>query len=527
LSARRTKYMTLGTLCFALFMAMLDSTVVNLALPTIQAKLGAGLSGLQWIVDAYVLTLAALLLTGGTLGDMYGRRLAFVTGAGLFTLGSLACALAPSIDVLIAARAFQGVGAAVMMPSTLSILTNTFPDPGERARAIGIWAGVSGLALAVGPLIGGAMVDGWGWQSIFYINIPVGIIAIVLAMIFVPESSDRAGRSLDLPGQVLAIVGLGTLTYAFIEAENYGWTSTRILTCFAIAAVTLSVFVFVETHSKSPMLQLEFFRNRVYTGAQLVGLLMSFGFFGVIFFLSLFMQQVQGYSPTGAGVRQLPTTLGVMVMAVLSGRIVARIGPRLPIAVGMGITGAALLLMTTVQYNTPYSHWWYFMALTGIGVGLVMSPMTAAIMGSVPPARSGMASATANTVRQLASALGIAVLGTIVTSRFTHLLDSALAALDLPAAVVARVEQIASQGGGAAAQTSQAAPPGVDVAAIHQAVDIQFTSAIHVALWISGALLLIGVPIALTMIRTSHAPSPQETVTAVDGLDREREAIEA
>jgi EmrB/QacA subfamily drug resistance transporter len=508
-SERKTKYVTLGILCFALFMVMLDSTVVNLALPTIQAKLGAGLSGLQWIVDAYVLLLASLLLTGGTLGDMFGRRLAFVGGIAVFTLGSLACALAPTTGVLIGARAFQGVGAAVMMPSTLSILTNTFPDPRERAQAIGIWAGVSGLALAIGPVIGGGMVDALGWQSIFYINIPVGIVAVLLAFRFVPESSDRAGRSLDLPGQALAIAGLATLTYACIEAENYGWGSARIVTCFVVAAIALSAFAFVEMRGRSPMLQLQFFRNRTFTGSNLVGLVISFGFFGVVFFLSLFMQQVQGYTPTEAGVRQLPTTLGVMAAAILSGRIVSRIGSRLPIALGLIINGSGLLLMTTVQADTPYSHWWYFMMLTGVGVGLVMSPMTAAIMGSVPPARAGMASAISNTLRQIGSVFGIAVLGTVVTNRFTHLLDAALRALELPPYVIGRVEAIAGQGGGAAAGASASAPPGIDVAAIKTAVGVSFTSAMHTALWISGILVLIGAPIALALIRRPGAPAPQ------------------
>ena len=311
---RRTKLVTLGTMCFALFMVMLDSTVVNLALPTIQRKLGASISELQWIVDAFVLALASLLLTGGTLGDMFGRRKAFISGLALFTGGSLFCALAPSTHLLIAGRVLQGVGGAIMLPSTLSILTNTFPDPKERAQAIGMWAGISGLALAVGPLIGGTMVDNLGWQSIFLINLPIGALALTLAFLFVPESADRAGRNLDLPGQVSAVIGLGSLTYAFIEANTYGWGSTLILTCFIVAAASLVLFLVVERRSKSPMLQLKFFGNTTFSGANLVGVIVSFAFFGVIFFLSLFMQEVQGYSPTKAGILQLPATLGIMVV---------------------------------------------------------------------------------------------------------------------------------------------------------------------------------------------------------------------
>ena len=509
---RQTKLITLGTLCFALFMVMLDSTVVNLAMPTIQRKLGASLTELQWIVDAYILLLASLLLTGGTLGDMFGRKKAFLGGLVLFTGGSLMCALSPSTGLLIAARAFQGVGAAIMMPSTLSILTNTFPDPKERAQAIGAWAGISGLALAIGPLVGGAIVDNLGWQSIFLINVPIGIIALAVAWRFVPESSDRAGRGLDLPGQATAIVGLATLTYAFIEANTYGWTSARILTCFIVAAVALSLFALIELRSKSPMLQLGFFRNPTFCGANLVGVIISFGFFGVIFFLSLFMQEVQGYSPIRAGVLQLPCTLAIAVTAVASGRIVGRVGSRLPMTFGLGMLGAGLLFLTALEPTTPYTSWWYWMVLIGLGMGLIMSPMTSAIMSTVPAARAGMASATSNTLRQVGSVFGIAVLGDIVTHRFTGQLSSALSAYHLPPSAVGKIMAVASQG----RQAMPKMPAGVDAAAIGRTIGLSFTSGIHLALWVSGFLLLAGVPIALFMVRGTTpqaAPGLVEAVT--------------
>jgi EmrB/QacA subfamily drug resistance transporter len=495
---RQTKLITLGTLCFALFMVMLDSTVVNLAMPTIQRKLGASLTELQWIVDAYILLLASLLLTGGTLGDMFGRKRAFLGGLVLFTGGSLLCALSPSTGLLIAARAFQGVGAAIMMPSTLSILTNTFPDPKERAQAIGAWAGISGLALAIGPLVGGAMVDNLGWQSIFLINVPIGLIALAVAWRFVPESSDRAGRSLDLPGQAAAIIGLATLTYAFIEANTYGWTSARILTCFAVAAVALSLFALIELRSQSPMLQLGFFRNTTFLGANLVGVIISFGFFGVIFFLSLFMQEVQGYSPMRAGLLQLPCTLAIAITAVASGGIVGRVGSRLPMTFGLGMLGAGLLFLTALQPTSPYSSWWYWMVLIGLGMGLIMSPMTSAIMSTVPAARAGMASATANTLRQVGSVFGIAVLGDIVTHRFTGQLGSALSTYHLPPSVARTIMGVASQG--RQAMTAKL-PAGVDPVAVGRTIGLSFTSGVHLALWVSGLLLLAGVPIALFMVR--------------------------
>ncbi len=507
---RRTKAITLGVMCFALFMAMLDSSVVNLALPTIQRKLGASMAELQWIVDAYILALASLLLSGGTLGDMFGRRKAFIAGLALFTGGSLACALAPSIGLLIAARTFQGTGAALMMPSTLSIIMNTFPDPRERAQAIGMWAGVSALALAIGPLIGGTMVDNLGWQSIFLINVPIGVVAMAVALRAVPESSDRAGRSLDLPGQALAVVGLAALTYAFIEANSYGWTSTRIVSCFIVAGVTLSVFVAVELFGKSPMLQLKFFRNTTFGGANAVGLLVSFSFFGILFFLGLYFQNVMGYSPTMAGVYSLPSTLGVAGLGFLSGRIAGRVGSRLPMTAGLLMMGSAFLFLTRVGPTTPYGSFWYWLVLMGAGCGLVMSPMTTAIMSTVPPARAGMASSTSNTMRQVGSVLGIAVLGNLLTRRFTERLAASLQPLHLPRAVQQHVMAVAGQGRQA---VPAHAPAGVDMAAIGHIVNQSFTSGFSLILWIAGAILLLAAPVALTTIRGT-APSHQRQAAA-------------
>ena len=495
---RRTKLFTLGATCFGLFMVMLDNTVVNLALPTIQRELGSGLTELQWIVDAFVLFLAAFMLTGGTLGDLYGRKRAFISGLVIFTASSLLCALSPSVEVLIAGRALQGLGAAIMLPSTLSILTNTFTDPKERAQAIGIWAGVSGIALAVGPAVGGIMVDSWGWQSIFYLNVPIGIVALAIAIRLVRESKNPEGRSLDIPGQILAIVGLGALTFAFIEANNYGWRSATIITLFVVAALSLAAFGLWEMRAKSPMLQLRFFRNTTFLGSNLVGVAVAFGLFGMMFFLALFMQNVQGYSATGAGVRQLPATLAVMVSAIVSGRIVGRIGARLPMTIGMILMGGALLAFTAVQATTPYETYWWILTIMGIGIGLVMSPVTTAIMSTVPAARAGMASGTLNTARQVGGVFGIAVLGSIVTSQFVSQLRGALAALGLPSFVVDQVAAIAQQGRESADIPSV---PGLDVAAIQTAVRESFTSGLHTALWVAGAIVLAGAVVSAVMIR--------------------------
>jgi EmrB/QacA subfamily drug resistance transporter len=505
---RKTKILTLGATCFGLFMVMLDNTVVNLALPTIQDKMGSGVSGLQWIVDAFILLLAALMLTGGTLGDLYGRKRAFMAGVVIFTGGSLFCALAPTAHLLIAGRVVQGVGAAIMMPSTLAILTNTFPDPKERAQAIGIWAAVSGISLAIGPVVGGVMVDSFGWQSIFYLNLPIGVIAFVVALLVVKESKNPEGSGLDLIGQALAIVGLGSLTFAFIEAHNYGWTSAVILSLFGVAAVALVAFWLWERRAKTPVLQLDFFRNITFTGANLVGLLLSFGFFGIILFLSLFMQNIQGYSPFEAGIRQLPTSLAVMIFAIISGRVAGRMGARVPIALGMVILSGGVLSFLFIHATTPYSHYWWVLATVGIGTGLVMSPITTAVMSTVPGARAGMASATTNTMRQVGGAFGIAVLGSVVTTTFSASLTTRLTGLGLPKAVVDTIVKAAQTRSGGGKMPSI---PGVDPKVqqtIVTTINDTFVSSMHKAVFLAGAVILLGAIVAAIMIRGT-APHEQ------------------
>ncbi|MFH1833636.1 MAG: MFS transporter [bacterium] len=495
---RRTKLFTIGAMCFGLFMVMLDNTVVNLALPTIQRELGSGLTGLQWIVDAFTLLLASFMLTGGTLGDVYGRRRVFLAGLALFTAGSLLCALSPTIGVLIGGRAFQGLGAAITMPSTLAILTSTFHDPRERAQAIGIWAGISGIALALGPALGGVMVDSFGWQSIFYLNVPIGLVALVIAAKIVRESKNPEARGLDLPGQALAVAGLGSLTYALIEANNYGWGSVPIIVLLIVAGVAFTVFALWETRARNPMLQLSFFKNVTFAGANLVGLLVSFGFFAILFFLALFMQNVQGFSATGAGVRQLPSTLAVMVVSIVAGRIVGRVGSRLPMAAGTFLMGSAILLFVTVGATTPYGSYWWILVILGTGTGLCMSPMTTAVMSTVPTPQAGMASATFNTTRQVGGAFGIALLGTIVTGRFAGELKRSLGALGLPQGLTDNIVAVARHGGGTESLPSI---PGVDASAVQAAINDSFTAGFHRGLLICGLVVLTGTIVSGLMIR--------------------------
>jgi len=486
-------------MCFGLFMVMLDNTVVNLALPTLQRELNSGLTGLQWIVDAFTLLLASLMLTGGTLGDLYGRKRLFMGGLALFTAGSLLCALSPSVGMLIGGRAVQGLGAAMLLPATLAILTYTFHDPRERAQAIGIWAGISGLGLAMGPVLGGVMVDAFGWQSIFYLNVPIGLAALVITARVVRESKNPQARGLDIPGQILAVTGLASLTYAFIEANNYGWGSARIITLFILAGVALAAFAVWETRAREPMLQLSFFRNVTFAGANIVGMLVNFGFFGMLFFLALFMQNVQGFSPTGAGVRQLPNTLAVGVVAVIAGRIVGRVGARLPVTVGMFLLGSSILLFETVQATTPYSAYWWILLILGVGTGLVFSPMTTAVMTTVPTAQAGIASATFNTTRQVGGVFGIALLGSIVTGRFGADLKGSLSALGLPQTVTEKIVAIAQQGQGTAGAFPST--PGVDASAIRAAISDSFTTGLHRGLWVCGIVVLVGAMFSAVMFR--------------------------
>jgi MFS transporter, DHA2 family, methylenomycin A resistance protein len=507
---RRTKLLTLGAMCFALFMAMLDNTVVNVALPSIQRHLGSGVSGLQWIIDAYTLVFASLMLSGGTLGDIFGRKRFFLIGLSVFTAGSLLCGLAPSLDALIAGRAVQGLGAAALLPGTLSILTNTFHDPRERAQAIGIWAGVSGLALALGPLVGGALVDRFGWQSVFFLNVPIGILALIVALLAVNESKHPEGRRLDLPGQGLAIVTLGSLTYALIEANDYGWTSPLILGLFATAAVALAAFLWIEVRSRSPMLQLKFFRNPTFAAACACAGLISFGMFGMFFFMSLFFQWVQGYTPFQAGLRTLPATGMIVIVAPLAGRLAGRIGSKLPMAVGLAMNAAAMCVFTTIDATTSYSHIWPPLLLAGVGMALVMTPMTAAVMGAVPRQRAGMASATSNTSREVGGVFGIALLGAIVTHIFSRDLRRSIAALPLPAALKEKIVTQASHG---AEQAAAALPPGVNGAALHTLAGNAFVAGMHAAMVVAAAALALGAVAAVVFVRGGRpqqalAPEP-------------------
>jgi EmrB/QacA subfamily drug resistance transporter len=410
------KWWTLGAVSFGLFMIMLDNTVVNVALPSIQRDLHMQLSELEWIVSGYALTFAALMLIGGKLADAYGRRLIFVLGIAIFTLASLACGLASSGDALIGARVAQGVGAAMMNPATLSIIAVTFP-PRQRGTAIGLWAGVSALALALGPLVGGLLTEHAGWNWIFFINIPVGVLAIAASFLFIDESRDETHERLDIPGLLSSGIGLFALTYGLIEANNYGWGSARIVGSFVVAAVALVVFVQLERHRRAPMLDLTLFRNRTYVGANLAMLLVALAMFGVFFFVSLYMQNVLGYSAVQAGAAFLPMTVLIIVIAPLSGRLSDRWGSRWLMAGGMVLLAIQLTYFS--QLPTDATFWRLLPALVigGFGMSMTMTPSSAAAMRAVPVEKAGVGSAVLNACRQVGGSTGIALMGAIMASQ--------------------------------------------------------------------------------------------------------------
>ena len=407
------KWFTLAAVSFGLFMIMLDNTVVNVALPAIQSDLGADLSELQWVVTGYALTFAALMLIGGKVADAYGRRLIFVLGIGIFTTASLWCGLADSSDELIAARVLQGVGAALMNPATLSIIAATFP-PHQRGAAIGIWAGVSALALAIGPLVGGLLTQHADWSWIFFVNVPVGIVAIAVSFLFIDESRDETHTRLDLPGLATSGIGLFAVTYALIEANTYGWGSTRILGSFAVAAVTLVGFVLLERHQRDPMLPLQLFRNGTYTGANLVVLLVALAMFGIFFFMSLYMQNILGYSAVQTGAAFLPMTILIILVAPIAGKTSDRIGSRGLMTAGMILIAVQLVYFSQLGLDATFWSILPAFLVGGVGMSLTMTPSAAAATRSVSVDKAGVGSAVLNAARQVGGSIGIAVMGAIV-----------------------------------------------------------------------------------------------------------------
>jgi EmrB/QacA subfamily drug resistance transporter len=394
-------------------MAILDTTVVNLGLHAIQGDLHVSLTVLQWVLDIYNLVYAGFILTGGVLGDLFGRRRVFSIGIALFTFGSLICALAPNATLLICGRGVAGLGAALQLPGALSILTVTFPEPAERARAIAIWGGFNGLAMAVGPTVGGLLVDYFGWRSIFYLVVPFGAAALVLAFTSVSESASPKGRRLDLSGQVLSILALGLLAFGFIQAPALGWSSPLILGCVFGSAVSFAALLKVESATPGALLSPAVFRNRAFSVAIANAAMMTFGFYTLLFIFPLYLQEIRGNSAVVTGLKLLPLSITFFLVSLIAGRLLHRVGARALIAAGLGLFGAGLLALTLVSGQSSFAAMVPALVAIGLGNGLAFGAIMTVAVSNVDDSRSGMSSGLVNVARMVGATLGVAIPGSI------------------------------------------------------------------------------------------------------------------
>jgi len=461
---KNRRWWALVAVALATFMTYLDNNVVNVALPSIQRDLGLTLSGLEWIASAYILVFAGLLLAGGRIADVLGMRGTFFTGLAVFTLASVAAGLAQNQEMLIGARAVQGVGAALLTPASLALLPQLFPDPRERGTAIGIWGGVGALALAIGPLTGGWLSENASWGWIFLINAPIGAATAALAAVSIPAGARSASRGLDLPGLATSSLALFALTYALIEGESQGWGSGGILTAFGIAAAAAIAFLIIEARSANPMMDLAFFRMRVFSGGLIAMGLWAFGVFGIYFYTAIYMQNVLGFSPTEAGAAFVPMALVMAVMATLAPRLEVRFGAGRTVAAALALMAAAVAGISTYGEGTSYLDLLPWFVVYGVGGGLLV-PLNNVIVSVLPPARAGIASGMLNVSREVFGLLGITILGAILTNRAN-----------------------------AAAGTE-----------LHR-----YLSGYQTSLVIAAVLVAVGIPVSLFALRSAQPPAPAD-----------------
>ncbi len=507
LNEENRKWWTLGAMCFALFMIMLDNTVVNVALPSIQDDLGASLSALEWTVNAYTLTFAVLLVTGGRLGDIFGRRRMFLFGVVVFAISSAMIGLAPTQSWLVAGRAVQGIGAAFMMPGTLSIITNTFPAE-ERGRAIGTWAGVSALALALGPVVGGALAEHVSWRAIFFLNLPVAAGAVAVTLFATRESYDRTvGRAVDYAGIATISTGLTALVLALVEGNQWGWGSPGILALLGTAVVAIAAFIWVELHGRSPMVEFQYFRSRSFLGANAVAFIVSFAMLAMFFFMALYMQNILGYSPLEAGIRFLPSTVVIIFAAPIAGRLADRIGPRPLMAVGLTLAAIALFWQSRVTVDTTYADLLGSFSLMGLGIGLTMSPMSTAAMNSVTPDKAGAASGILSMFRMVGGTFGVAAIGALFQSLAHDRVTEAAQAAGVPRSM--EHELVENLGSGRVNEIAHQ----LDPAAAERLTDGMREAFVHAlggALTLSAAVAAAGAFLALALVeRKSEQREPK------------------
>ncbi|HEY0752709.1 MAG TPA: MFS transporter [Ktedonobacteraceae bacterium] len=511
---RTNRVITLVVTCLGAFMILLDTSIVTLALPAIQAAFHTSLADLQWTVDAYTLPFAVLMLTAGTLGDRFGRKSVFVIGLVLFMLGSALCGFAPGLGWLLFGRVVQGVGAAALSTTSLSILVVAFPEPRARAQAIGLFSGVSGIALAVGPLVGGLLVQLGNWPAIFFVNLPLGLIALVCTWVGLAESRNPRAQHFDLPGQVLVIIGLSCLVMALIEGSSAGWTSPLILGLFAGALIFLVAFVLVEQRVREPLLPLQLFGTPVFSAGNIIALIFGFATLGPIFFLAQYFQQVQGNTVLEAGVRTFPISMGAFLTAPLAGVIAGRIGSRLPTVVGGLLCGSAVLLLMTLQPDSSYASVWWILGLMGIGFGFMLSPVTTAIFSVTPADRAGLGSSVLNTSRQVGGTLGIAVLGAYVVQQFASNIPTQLIQRGVPASLSTAIANRVAAAGAAASQALPAGHLPLPTAVLHQAISAAFVDALHGSFLISGIAVFAATLLAAFTFQGNRAGKQQVPVAS-------------
>ena len=470
MDSSRRRWATLTGVALASFMTFLDNNVVNVALPSIQRDLGLTISGLEWIVSSYILVFSGLMLVGGRLADVYGRRRVFLIGLVVFTGASLLAGIATSPAMLVGSRVVQGVGAALTMPATLAIISATFPDERERNRAVGVWTAVGALALALGPFTGGFISERWDWGWIFLINVPVGAATIGIIAVSMRESRDAVRRRLDLPGLVTSSTGLFALTYALIEGHNAGWTSPLILGSFTVAALATAAFIVIESRTADPMIDLSLFRERVFSGGTAAMVLWGFGVIGIYFFTALYLQNVLRFSPTEAGAAFVPMALFMAMTAPVADPIARRFGTHRTVAAGLALNVIGMIMVSFVGEQGSFADLVPAFVLFGIGSGLVMMPLTSAIIGVLPPNRAAAASGILNTAREVSGLLGVTIIGAILTTR----------------------QAAAARGG---------ADP------LHAFLDgYQF------ALVIAAVIVFAGVPVAWYTMHTRKAPEPAQPI---------------
>ncbi len=509
------RWMILGVLCMSLLIIVMDNTILNVAIPSLITELGATNSQVQWIIDSYVLVFAGLLLTTGSLSDRFGRKGALQLGIVLFGIGSAAAAMSTSANGLIFTRAFMGIGGALIMPATLSILINVFRDPVERGRAIAIWAGFSGLGVAIGPITGGFLLEHFSWSSVFWVNLPLGATALVLGAFLVPTSRDPNQGKIDPIGAVLSFVGLASLLFAIIEGPSKGWTSPLVLGGFGLAVATIASFLIWERRTPHPMLDLSVFENPRFSAGSGTITIVFFAMFGSMLLMTQYWQLVHGYSPLQAGIRLLPYAATMMIVAPLSARFVERLGTKQVVMTGLGLVVAGMLALSTIAADSPYPIVIAYFMVMAAGIGMTMAPATEAVMGSLPRAKAGVGSAINDTTRQVGGALGVAVIGTIVSSVYSARI------VDLGGVFGLAPDQLVQAESSLGAAQGLALSLGDQGGAFAAAAGDGFVDALSIGLRIA-AFAVVGAFVVAWKFLPSHATEPEfEVIDRPEQFDAE------